>query len=66
MAWTAADIASLETAIASGELRVQYQDKVVTYRNIGELERARTQIQRALNNPAPKARQKRMVTKSGW
>lgn len=69
MAWVAADLTAIEDAIASGALRVAYQDKIVTYRNIGELQRARNIVKQDIDNAGStttKARQVRMETSSGW
>ena len=37
MAYTAAQLAALQAAIASGVTRVSYQDKDVTYRSLAEM-----------------------------
>lgn len=36
-AWTLDDIALLEKAIAQGTLRVQYADKLIEYRSLGDM-----------------------------
>lgn len=46
--FTAADLASLEAAIASGAMRVQYADKAVTYRSLDDMQRTRRLMQEAL------------------
>lgn len=46
--WTTEDLAAIEEAIASGILRVEYNDRDVTYRSIGELKEARVLIRRSL------------------
>jgi hypothetical protein len=56
MAFTTADLAAVEAAIASGELSVQYADRRVQYRSIDELMRAREAIAQALNSAAGKRR----------
>ena len=48
MAWVQADLDALETAIATGELTVQYQDRRVTYRSMDELMKARTLLRDSL------------------
>lgn len=48
MAWTDSDLTVIEAAIASGELRVKYQDKEVEYRSLEELLKARDLIREAL------------------
>jgi hypothetical protein len=37
MAYTAAQLTALESAIASGALTVRYADKMVTYRSLDEM-----------------------------
>lgn len=44
MALTSADIDALDRAIASGELTVRHGERLVTYRSIDELLRARAAI----------------------
>lgn len=46
--WTLEDLAAIEKAIASQALKVEYNDRTVTFRSIKELKEARTMIQRAL------------------
>lgn len=46
--FTQAQLASLEAAIAEGVLRVEYEDRVVTYRTLEEMLRARELIRNAL------------------
>lgn len=48
MAFTSTDLDAIEAAIASGQLRVDYQDRSVTYRSVGELLRARDLIKKTL------------------
>ena len=48
MAWTLADLVAVETAIASGEQFVQFQDRTVTYRSIPDLLEARDAIKASL------------------
>lgn len=56
MAFTTADLAAVEAAIASGELSVQYADRKVQYRSIDELMRARDTISKELDVSAGKRR----------
>jgi hypothetical protein len=44
MAFTSADLAAIDAAIASGELSVQFADRRVQYRSIQELKDARSLI----------------------
>ena len=48
MAWTQIDLDAIEEAIASGTLRVEYNDRTIVYRSIDELLKAREAIKRAL------------------
>jgi hypothetical protein len=48
MAWTQAQLDSLERAIAEGALIVKYEDRVVTYRSLGEMSRLRRTMRVAL------------------
>jgi hypothetical protein len=48
MAFTAADLSNIESAIATGELTVEVDGKRVTYRSMDDLLKARSTIQAAL------------------
>ena len=48
MAYTQADLEAVEKAIASGTMRVKYQDKEVEYRSLTDLERIKATISDAL------------------
>ena len=58
MAFTAADLAAIDSAIAKGESSVTFADRRVDYRSIEELLRARAAIAgavaRAATTPRPK------------
>lgn len=54
MAYTAADLASIERAIAGAELEVQYADKKVKYRSMDELKAAKAEILNNLAGAAPR------------
>ena len=56
MAYTQADLDGIQKAIAKGELEVQYHDRKVKYRSIGELREAQTEIVRALDQQRPRSR----------
>lgn len=56
MAYTRADLDCIQSAIAKGELEVQYADRKVRYRSIAELREAQTEIVRALDRVAPRSR----------
>jgi len=48
MAWTTTDLTAIETAIASGVLRVKFSDREVTYHYIDELFKVRDAIKNTL------------------
>lgn len=52
MAWTTTDLTRIETAIASGELRVQFADRAVQYRSMDELLKARDLIKETIAQAA--------------
>lgn len=64
------DLAAIESAIKSGELRVQYNDRMVVYRSIQELLAARDFIKSEIAAPATTsarvAKQVRFATKRGY
>lgn len=67
VAFTQAQLDSIEEAIASGSLTVRYADKMRTYRSLDELFRIRDVIRSALGLvPVGLNRQVRPVTRTGW
>lgn len=66
--WTTNDLAVIETAIASGQLSVEYQDQKITYRSMTDLLKAKSIIEQYLNqsNPSFATRQIRFSPKSGF
>lgn len=46
--WTETDLQRIEAAIASGALRVEYNDRTVVYRSMSDLMKARELIMRCL------------------
>ena len=48
MALTQTDLDNLDTAIATGELRVESQGRSITYRSVEELLKARAHVSAAL------------------
>jgi parvulin-like peptidyl-prolyl isomerase len=50
MAYTQAQLAALEAAIAEGALTVKYQDKQVTYRSLDEMIRLRNMMRREMGH----------------
>ena len=70
MAFTAADLTAVETAIKSGELEVEYQDRRVKYRSMTELMKAYAMIKQEVTAPTSSssrvAKQVRFATKRGF
>ncbi len=61
MAWTRADLATLDGAIKSGVLSVRYGDRTVQYQSMGDLMEARrlilAEVEKAEGvKPTPRAR----------
>jgi hypothetical protein len=60
MAFTAADLAAINAAIAAGEKTVRYGDRMVEYRTVDELLKAKadilTDINRADSAVSPRSR----------
>lgn len=53
--WTQADLTAIEQAIATGAMRVQYEDRAVTYRSLADMYRVRNDIRQCLSpSTAPK------------
>lgn len=52
MAYTQADLDAIESAIKSGTLKVEYQDKKVEYRSLREMQQIRNTIADSLNSDA--------------
>jgi hypothetical protein len=48
MAYTEAHLAALEQALAHGESRVRFEDKMVEYRSVEELKAAIREVKRGL------------------
>ena len=46
--WTTEDLIAIKTAIASGALKVEYNDRTVTYRSMDQLKQARQMIEKEL------------------
>lgn len=55
--FTTADLAAIDAAIASGEMRVSVNGRTVEYRSIADLERARSLITAELAKDAANAAQ---------
>lgn len=73
MNYTEAHLQALQSALASGERRVTFQDKTVEYRSVDELKAAIREVKRAIFEQAqatglwPGApRQIRTTTSKGW
>jgi hypothetical protein len=52
MAWTAAEVAALKSAIARGEKVVLFSDRSVTYRSLDEMLRALALMEQSIASPA--------------
>lgn len=67
MAYTAADREALQRALARGERRVTFGDKMVEYRSVDELRAALREVDAALAREAgrPRLRQIRLHTTKG-
>jgi len=46
--WELADLIKIKSAIASGAMRVEYNDRTVVYKSMAELQRAKELIERQL------------------
>lgn len=68
MAYTTTQLAALQAALASGELRVTFEGRSVEYRSIEDLMKAIAVVEDALNAAAgtPIVRQIRMSSSSGF
>lgn len=68
MAFTPDDLTVVDQAIASSKLTVKYADRLVTYRSMDELIKAKTLIEEELaaTSNTPIRRQIRIVSSSGW
>jgi len=67
MPYTQAQRDALREALASGVLTVQYGDKRVTYRSVGELREALAEVEAALARDAgTRVRQIRVTTRKGF
>lgn len=72
MAWTQADIDAIDEAIKSGALRVQFADRLMIYRSIDELIKARSQGLQQLDSASAGGpgtgnnRQYRFWSRNGW
>ena len=68
MAWTTEDLDSINSAIASGELEIEYTDKKVRYRSMEDLFKAKQVIEEELNagtSTSSAPRQRRFLTSKG-
>jgi len=67
MPYTQTQRDALREALASGVLTVQYGDKRVTYRSVGELREALAEVEAALARDAgTRVRQIRVTTRKGF
>jgi len=73
MAYTDAHLAALEQALARGESRVRFEDKMVEYRSVEELKAAIREVKRGIAEQAASTglwpgapRQIRVTTRKGF
>lgn len=66
MAFTQADLDSIDRTIVSGTLEVRFQDRTITYKSTQELLAARALITGAIGTTPPTNRQIRMMTQKGY
>ena len=62
--WTTADLDAINAAIASGRLRVRFDNQEITYRSMEDLLKARQAIMAFLN--LPMTRQHRIFPGTGY
>lgn len=67
MAWTAADLTALESAIADGRgaRTITFQDQSVTFGSVDEMLRLRAAMRQELNNAAGQPRTRYVATSKG-
>ena len=64
MAFSQTDLDNVRTAIARGELTVEFADRRVTYRSVSELLQAEQRITQSLS--APRAKQTVAISSKGF
>lgn len=62
MAYTQAQLDSLERAIAEGALVVKYEDRTITYRELGAMTRLAAEIRKQLGLVSNRANRTRIAT----
>lgn len=65
MGFTTTDLAAIQTAIARGELEVEFSDRRVRYRSMDELLQAEARITEALTSSATPIRPKQTIGVAG-
>jgi hypothetical protein len=65
MPYTTDQLQALQNALASGELRVRFDDKEVQYRSVEELKAAIREVQDGLSAENPRVRHIRVYTDKG-
>jgi len=65
VAFTESDLDAVREAIASGELRVDYRDRSVTYRSVAELKEAKSEIEREIAGGKDTTRPKQFLGVAG-
>jgi hypothetical protein len=73
VAYDESHLRALQTALASGERRVTFQDKTIEYRSVDELKAAIREVKRGIFEQAQatglwpgSVRQVRVTTSKGW
>ncbi len=65
MAFTQSDIDALKSAMASGELSVQFQDKSVRYRSINEMQSVLAMMEREVGSGGASSSRRFVSTSKG-
>ena len=67
MAYTTTQLSALESALASGALRVSYEGRSVEYRSIDDLKKAIAEVKSGINSGSTtRVRQIRMYSDKGF
>lgn len=67
MAYTTTQLEALQAALASGELRIQFEGREIEYRSVSELKDAIAEVQASIQQAAgTRKRQLRTVTSKGF
>lgn len=66
LAYTAADLTAVRTALTRGERSVTFADRTVTYRSVDELKMVEQDILRELASTSSRAKQTRVYANKGF